>query len=189
MTEEKEILRKKYKKIRDNISDRESKSIVICSNFLHSEIYKEANTILCYYPLKSEIDVKTILEIVLKSGKRLALPVCLDGGEMKFYYVKDLSLLKKGLFGINEPDPSQSLEVLDFDNSVCVVPGIAFDKRGYRIGYGGGYYDKFLEYFQGISIGLCYDELLKDSIPRDKHDRKVDFIITERIVEKTSNDL
>ena len=178
-------LRKAFRAKRAAILNKQEKDQSICSGFLETQLYKNASTILCYASSGSEIDTLPIIRRTLSDGKRLALPRCSDeNGNMDFYIVNHLSQLVKGAFGISEPDPAQCEKADGFDNAVCVVPGLSFDRRGYRLGYGKGYYDRFLEKFTFITIGLCYNELLSDVRPTDPFDVPVDYIVLQNSVIK-----
>jgi 5-formyltetrahydrofolate cyclo-ligase len=97
---------------------------------------------------------------------------------MNFYFINSTDDLKKGAFGLLEPD-DHCKEVEDLSKGLCIVPAITFDKKGYRIGYGMGYYDRFLSKFQGRVFGLCYSFCISKKVPHGKYDRKVSAIITE----------
>lgn len=173
-------LRKKFKTHRNNIIDKDNKDLSICNNFLNSMLYKNANQILCYASLNNEILTDIIIERALEDNKKIALPLCEDlDGNMSFYYIKSLSDIKAGAFGIREPDSSKCFKVNNFDDAICVVPALSFDDKGYRLGYGKGYYDRFLEKIALISVGLCYNDFLSSKLPVDKYDRKVNYIFTE----------
>lgn len=173
-------LRKKFKELRKELLDKENKDKSICQNFLNSNIYKNANQILCYAALSEEINTDEIIVKALEDKKLVALPVCADlNGNMDFYYINSLSDVKTGSFGIREPDVELCAKVIDFENAVCIVPALSFDKNGYRLGYGKGYYDRFLEKFASISAGMCYNNLLSNQLPVDKYDRHVDYIFSE----------
>lgn len=173
-------LRLELKNKRANILNKIEKDDLICRNFLDSGIYRASEEILCYCSTGSEIDTSSIINASLRDGKKLFLPKCTDNnGNMTFYRVKDVNCLVKGAFGIYEPDESFCSPASGFINAVCVVPGLTFDKKGYRLGYGKGYYDRFLEKFTIISAGLCYNELISDMLPAEKHDLPVDYIFTD----------
>jgi 5-formyltetrahydrofolate cyclo-ligase len=87
--------------------------------------------------------------------------------------------LQPGRFGLLQPDPAKAVPIESGDNAVCLVPGIAFTQTGARIGYGGGYYDRFLAHFSGISIGLAFELQLAPSLPQDSNDKNVNFLVTE----------
>ncbi len=184
--DEKEAIRSEYKKERLLLKGKEKKSRQICEAVLSSEIYTEAGQILCFYPIKEEPDIRQIAEHALADGKRVALPVCRDEERgMSFYYIKSLKALRKGKFGIPEPDTMSAEEVKDFSNALVLVPGIVFDKAGYRLGYGGGYYDKFFgEKERHSLVGICYGEMLKNNLPHTENDIRVNYICTETGINK-----
>lgn len=173
-------LRRYYRQLRESISDKANKDFSICRNILKSELFKDADQVLCYYPLENEINTLPVIEAALKCGKKTALPYCTDGnGNMEFYYIRSLDDLKIGSYDIMEPDTEVCNKVTDFGNTLCIVPAFAFDKKGYRLGYGKGYYDRFLKKFTFNTIGLCYNSFLSDSLPADDYDIAVKFIATE----------
>jgi 5-formyltetrahydrofolate cyclo-ligase len=108
-------------------------------------------------------------------GKLVALPR-VEGDSISFYELSDEKHLVKGRFGIMEPLPQVRVKSMD----LLVVPGIAFDKQGYRLGYGKGYYDKFLSKNPVLSFGLAYSLQLFEKLPHGKHDRRMDAIATEK---------
>ena len=183
--DEKKELRKSCTQLRDGIPKEEKDAAdrrilrLLCS--LSS--YRFAPLVLLYSPIKSEIDVTPLLEAVLASGKALALPLCEnDTGIMTFRLVSDLSTLQKGSFGVLEPPhdaPVVPEHMLKAKDALLIVPALAFDKKGYRLGYGKGYYDRFLSEFGGLSVGLVYRKLLFDSLPKGYYDRKVKLLISE----------
>lgn len=173
-------LRKEFKEKRKALYDKKSKDNGICQSFLNSDLYKNSKQILCYAALGGEIDTDVIMRKAFEDNKRVALPVCLDlNGTMEFYYINSLECIKIGAFGIREPDTDKCIAVSDFTDSVCLVPALSFDKNGFRLGYGKGYYDRFIEKFTSISAGLCYNSFISDKLPIDKYDKSVDYIFTE----------
>lgn len=170
-------LRNALKLKRAAVSDKAVKDLAICNSFLSSQVYKNASQILCYSSSGSEIDTMPVITQAFADGKRLAFPKCRDkNGEMDFYFIENPRQLVAGTFGILEPDPAICEIATGFHNAVCVVPGLSFDLKGHRLGYGKGYYDRFLEKFTFITVGLCYNELLSDALPADKYDVPVDYI-------------
>lgn len=174
-------LRKECKAKRQKLNFRNILSDKICENFIESELYHSAEILLCYASLDDEIKTDSIIEKALNDGKKVFLPVCKNkDGEMDFYQILSLDELVSGFFGVREPDTVRCK--IKFDNehdsekAVCVVPGLAFDRKGFRLGYGKGYYDRFLSKYCGVSVGFCYSELLLDSVPTDIYDKKVDYI-------------
>ncbi len=108
-------LRKKFRELRKNITDKEEKDSLICSSFLNSKLYINSNQILCYSSLNGEISTDIIIEKALKDKKKVALPVCDDlNGNMSFYYIESLSDIKVGAFEIKEPDVSKCIKVTNF---------------------------------------------------------------------------
>ncbi len=176
----KKHIRAELKKQREAITDKELLSDKIADAFLSSDIYKKADTLLLYYSVGSEVSTSRILKSALKDKKRVAFPVCVDSnGFMEFYYITDEAELVEGMYGIKEP--CEESEKYDFSHSgLCVVPGLSFDRKGYRIGYGKGYYDRFLLQFNGISAGLCYEALVSEELPTDAYDKKVNYLITDK---------
>ncbi|MGN0521061.1 MAG: 5-formyltetrahydrofolate cyclo-ligase [Eubacterium sp.] len=176
----KQDLRKELKQKRRKIKNKLSADSVICENLICSDEYLNAQTILFYAALDDEINIDSCINDTLLLGKKVALPACIDSdGNMEFYYIESLKNLKAGSFGVREPDIDKQPCVSDFSSAVCIVPAIAFDKKGYRLGYGKGYYDRFLEKFNSVSIGLCYNELILDELPIGEYDIPVDCIITQ----------
>ena len=176
----KKELRAVFSEKRRMITDKTEKDNAICSAFLNSDIYNSADEILCYCSFGSEIDTSKIIETSLNDGKKLYLPKCTDkNGSMTFYLVSDIRNLVKGTFGISEPDTEKCSPVFEFHNAVCVVPGLSFDRNGLRLGYGKGYYDRFLEKFTIKSAGLCYKKKKKKKKTKKKYDLPVDYIFTE----------
>lgn len=176
----KKELRKKLKQVRKNIPDKSEIDEKICENLICSDLYLNADTILFYAALDDEINIDSCITDALSLGKKAALPLCTDNnGNMSFYYINSLEELTEGSFSVREPDVKICKPVEKITDALCVVPGISFDKFGYRLGYGKGYYDRFLENFPFNSIGLCYNVLVEDELPHDKHDKSVDYIITE----------
>ena len=172
----KQILRNKYKEIRKNIKDKEKLDNIIFNKIVSLKEYKESNLILAYVSLKEEVDTIELIKYSLKIGKQVAVPKC-EGNNIIFYYIYMLEELEEGKFGILEPKTNEIVN--NFDNSICIVPGIAFDKENNRIGYGKGFYDRFLEKYNGIRIGLSYTECMCDKIDEDKNDIKMDIIIKD----------
>lgn len=180
INQEKKALRVEYKALRNAVADIEAKSDSIYKFLIDSDLYYDAKIVLLYWSVDSEVGTHKMIDKVLFDGKRLALPKCMDSnGNMLFYYVRSNDEIIDGMYGIKEPLENELYTVSD-EPTLCLVPGLCYTRVGYRLGYGKGYYDRFLEKFGGISVGLCYDECLTDSLPIDGYDKKVDFIITNK---------
>lgn len=174
-------MRESLKKIRKNISEEKKKDYdleIIC-RFLMTDEYKNAETVLCYAGTADEIDTKYLIYACLANHKRVGLPRC-NGDILDFYYVRSLDDLMVGSFGIMEPDVRKCSRILDFRNSVLVVPGLGFSPDGNRIGYGRGYYDRFISHYSGKVVGMCYQQQVKMNIPVEETDENIDVLITEK---------
>jgi 5-formyltetrahydrofolate cyclo-ligase len=161
---------------------RHQRSKKICETAKALVSFRHAEIILLYFPIKSEIDILPLFYYALENGKKVAFPKCdKEDRTMKFHFVKSLDQLEKGAYGIMEP--KEECEVYDPENhsgvAVCYVPGLAFDVGGYRLGYGKGYYDKFMYKFNGSTIGVIYDEFILPSLPRGRFDLHCDIMITQ----------
>ncbi|MDO4363610.1 MAG: 5-formyltetrahydrofolate cyclo-ligase [Clostridia bacterium] len=177
---DKKNLRALIKAERKNIENKAQKDCLIAQNLFALDEYKNAKTILCYMSLDDEISTDEIVSTSFENGKRVAVPFCVDNkGNMDFYYIKDFDDLRVQSFGVREPITEKCTKVMSFDNALIVLPGLCFDKYGNRLGYGKGYYDRFLQIHSLISVGLCYNSLIVKNVPTDIYDKKVDLIVSE----------
>ena len=143
--------------------------------FAQSQAYKAAKTIYGYLPYNQEVRTVPMLEQALKDGKRVAVPK-VYGDEMKFLYLDDLSQVEKGYAGI--PEPIADGPVADDDTALVLMPGLAFDPQGHRIGYGGGFYDKFLAAEPNHpTLALCYEFQMLPELHTEEHDIPVDTVL------------
>lgn len=143
--------------------------------FLSTEEYRNAKTVYGYLPYNQEVRTVPILEQALKDGKRVAVPKVF-GDEMKFIYLADLNKVEKGYSGI--PEPIDDGPEADDPSAIVLMPGLAFDKEGHRIGYGGGFYDKFLSKEpKHPTVALCYDFQIVEDLPVDYYDIPVDCVL------------
>lgn len=136
------------------------------------------SSILLYFGVGNEPDTSQLFEPLSLLGTELALPRCLPGGEMEARSYRGIEHLTSGPFGIPEPDITCPVVRRD-SLSLILVPGLCFDERGFRLGHGGGYYDRYLTGFSGSSVALCRDRLLLPNLPVEPHDRPVDLVLTE----------
>ena len=179
----KKKLRAEYKSLRAAIPEQEKEKMdeSITNCFIRLPSFNNCDTILLYVSIGSEISTKSMIEHCFAKGKRVALPRCEGKRLMNFYLINSCDDLRPGVFGIPEPDADICEKLTDFDNSLCLVPGLAFDKFGGRLGYGGGYYDSFLSGFSGTALGLCYSMCITDKcLPGGKYDYKLSSYITEK---------
>lgn len=180
------FFRNKFRLLR-NAAKSEEKDEQIHKFLREFECFKSSESVFIYYSVKSEVDTLKTIRKALEDGKKVALPKCTDrNGNMEFYFVNDIeNSLTDGFLSLKEPDISVCEFAVPDEKSVFIVPGMAFDKKGYRLGYGGGYYDRFLSNLKGMKIGLCFEECLCDRLPTDEHDIKVDYIITDMKIYET----
>lgn len=171
----KEFLRKKYKEKRDNIKNKITKDNLIYQKVINNKDILSSKTLLIYISINSEVDTIKIINYFLNT-KNIAVPKIIDNN-IFFCYVTNLNELTSGKYNI--PEPTNENIVTDFDNAICIVPGICYDKKNYRIGYGKGYYDRFLSKNKIKTIGLCYKECMIEKIDNDKYDYKIDEVITD----------
>lgn len=167
------------------IDDVTEKSTMASKLFLSSEIYKNSKYIMLYMPLGNETDTSLILDLALHEGKRVVLPVTdVDNTDIIPCTVSKDTSFKIGSYNIIEPDKNEKVNKTEID--VILVPGIAFGRNGARVGFGKGYYDKFLKGTKAIKVGFCYEFQLFDEIDADIHDIPMDYIVTENSITKIS---
>lgn len=140
-----------------------------------TELYRSAKTIYGYLPYNQEVRTTAMLRQAIADGKRVAVPKCY-GDEMRFLYLDDLDAVAPGYCNI--PEPIADEPIADDETALVLMPGLAFDPQGHRIGYGGGFYDKFLEAEPNHpTIALCYEFQMFDHLDVDSHDIPVDQVI------------
>ena len=178
----KNYLRKNFLKKRSELSstNRELKSRKIMNTLIGIDEIKNAKNICIYVSKDSEADTKIIIEWLLGIGKAVYVPKSdIKSSKMTFYKIYSLDELCIGAFNVLEPKGDNEKYSYSDSNDVCIVPAISFDKSGYRLGYGKGYYDRFLTGFKGVKIGICFDEFISETLPRLDTDIAVDMIITD----------
>ncbi len=173
----------KIKRAEMDIAEVEKKSSAAAAIFVASEVYQKAGQIMLYMPLGNEMDTTDIIKAAFGDGKQLAFPVMDEKTEriVPVYALEDTDF-KKGMFSVMEPYGTSVADLLQID--VILVPGVAFDKKGARIGFGKGCYDAFLKKCNAAKIGVCYDFQICDKIPAEEHDIKMDFLLTESGLKK-----
>ena len=151
------------------------RSAVLAEKFARSDAYRAAKTIYGYLPYNQEVRTVPMLQRALDEGKRVAVPK-VYGDDMKFIYLDDLSQVAKGYAGI--PEPVADGPVAQDGTALVLMPGLAFDRAGHRIGYGGGFYDKFLAREpHHPTVALCYDFQVMDRLETEEFDIPVDLVI------------
>ncbi len=182
----KKELRTKYKELRDDISDRQQEelSAEICGHILGSKLYQKAQTIYCYYPLGKEVSLLPVIEDALALGKKLAFPK-VDGEDMEFYTVESLAELEEGSFHVMEPVTGN---LADDENALVLTPGVAFDMDGNRIGYGKGFYDRYLEEHEELkTLGIAYEFQVMEGFMAESGDQRMDYLVTELGIRKITH--
>ena len=179
-------IRKQHLERRTAISEdtRAVRDAKICKNILASAAYRYADIILLYYPVKAEVNVLPVMEAALAAGKKVAFPRCqAQDHSMVFHYTTGTADFESGAYGLKEPlaslpafDPAEA----EHKNVLCIVPAVVYDRRGYRVGYGGGYYDRFFGKFKPASVGVVYEEFILRSVPHGRFDISVDVVVSER---------
>ena len=173
----KNYLRDEYKKIRNNIHSYELDSLIF-NYIIGLDEFNRSKDILIYYSINDEVDTLRLIKYCLEHKKRVFIPRC--DNDMDFYLIDNFNDLITGKFNIMVSKSN----VNDYSNSICITPGICFDKSFYRIGYGKGYYDRFFNKYDGIKIGLCYDECLIEDTYHSIYDVPVDIIVTDKGIKR-----
>ena len=150
------------------------------------DLYRDAPLVLTYVSYDSEVDTRQIMAAAWAAGKSVAVPKCVPADKtLRFYRIDSFDDLEPGFKDILEPvdDPERLLHAKDMVGSVCLVPALVYDADGHRIGYGGGYYDRFLSFYPGDKLGLARTtQLSSNPLPHEDHDVPVDVIVTETCV-------
>lgn len=182
---DKKQLRDHFRQIRVE-TDHDKEQIIwdkaISERVIGHEAYLNSEQLLIYVSGEIEVCTTQIIEDAFLKGKTVLVPKCVNGTNiMEFYRITSFDDLDVGSYGILEPvDKCEKYD--KFDNALCIVPGLSFDMKGYRLGFGKGFYDRFLAEHNMSTIGLCYENCLTKSLPADGYDISVDCIVTEKRV-------
>ena len=169
----KQEIRKEKLILRKNVTERDIKNRDIMSHLISQEFYKKAKTVMTYISYNNEVDTKKLIEKMLCDKKVLCAPKCVTECDIEARLFKDFSELSVGAYGILEPEGEIAQNI-----DLVIVPGTAFNECMHRIGYGAGYYDRFLKDKKAITVGLFY-EMQKADFCADGNDVALDYIITE----------
>ena len=155
--------------------------------------WEQAKVVYTYVSFGKEVDTISFIKECLQAGKKVAVPKMLGKGKMEFFYISSLAELKRNHFGILEPEEIEERRAVPFSFEVAttqkryekqqlfIIPGVAFDKKFHRLGYGGGFYDRYLEKYGAenfLKISLAFPIQIKESIPYEEHDICMDRIVT-----------
>ena len=188
---QKDDIREEYKEKRRNMETEERfrRDTAICNAAVGLVSFRYAEYVLLYAPTQEEIDVMPIALAALEKGKTVLFPRCdKKTHTMTYHSVKSLDELEIDSYGIAEPPATNPM----YDPSVvgaavCFVPGLVYDKAGYRLGYGKGFYDRYLSGFSGCTIGVVYSDYILPTVPRGRFDVTVDILLTEKGVRVTKD--
>lgn len=180
-------LRQKYRSIREKMN--KTKKLEMDKKILDKicilSAYKNNNTIFTYVSKEIEVDTIEFIKKCKQDGKKVAVPACNSQNRtMNFYYINSFDDLEKATFGLLEPIREKCELVTDFSEGLCIVPGFCFDYKGYRLGYGYGYYDRFLQHFGGITLGICYSNCITPQLPHGKFDKHVDILLNDKYIKE-----
>jgi 5-formyltetrahydrofolate cyclo-ligase len=168
-------LRARMRAVRGAVADRAEKDAAICREIAAMPEFVRSKTVMFYLAVGSEVDLSRAMETALDGGKRVLAPVCVRDGVLAARDVR--GGLKRGAFGILEPMGGEA-DPMEIDLILC--PGLAFDGQGRRLGYGKGYYDRFLPRTRAFFAGVCYTECIVESVPVSPHDEPMRALVSER---------
>ncbi len=156
---------------------------LILENLYKIDEFRNSQTILTYVSKESEINTLPVIIDALENGKKVAVPKCLNDTEMQFYYIDSIDQLEKGNFSVLEP--KENLDVVDnFDGAFMVVPSLAVDMLGYRVGYGKGFFDRYLAKHKLTTAVLCYHSFLYLKLLCNRLDYRCNFVVTDKCIIK-----
>lgn len=180
---EKQRLREERLAARETLSEQERTVLDGCitQKLLATPEYAEAATVLTYVSVSSEVSTRMFIEGALRDGKTIAVPRCLPGHRLEFVAISSLEQLVAAPFNLLEPAKDlPALTESQMNNAICIVPALLVDTKGYRLGYGAGFYDRFLSTYSGKKICLAYQQnLSRKMLPHTEFDVPVDMVITE----------
>ncbi len=194
--EVKKKLRSEFKAVRRGFTaeEQEMRDAQILKRLMSLPEYRQSKLILTYVSTAIEVNTHILIEQAIAEGKQVAVPWCVPGKvDMKFFLINGMQDLEPGAFGVLEPVPGKQKELYasvteeELEKSFCILPGLGFDLAGNRLGYGKGYYDRFLSDYPGITAGVCYTGCLKTLLPHGRYDRMIDILVTEKFVKRFSS--
>lgn len=181
-------LRQKYRSLRQSMPPeiKKQKDMAIADQVRRLWQYQRNAVLLIYVSTSIEVDTTEIIRRAIADGKRVAVPRCVpDTRNMEFYYIDSIDELSPGMFGVLEPEINPDRLYKESDGGLCIVPAFSYDWSGYRLGYGKGYYDRFLSRFEGNMVGICYSECVQRTLPHGRYDRPVELLVTESYLRRT----
>ncbi len=188
--EVKQSLRMRYRRFREQMDSDTKRRLdsTIQSRLLALFEYADCDTLFTYVSKPIEVDTLALINAAHSNRKKVAVPRCIpETHDMEFYYINSMEDLEKGTFGVLEPVPEKCERAPRESKGICIVPGLSFDAQGYRLGYGKGFYDRFLADFTGITVGICYAGCVQWNLPHGYYDKPVDILITEKYIRRMAN--
>ncbi len=187
---QKDDIRAEYSARRAAMDPEEKKrrDAAICRAALSLVSFRFAEYVLLYAAMKNEIDIYDVAREALNRGKRIAFPRCDTAAHsMEYHTVGSLDELTPDAYGILEPPADAPVydPINEKRSAVCFVPGLVYDRAGYRLGYGKGFYDRYLSHFSGCTLGVVYSDYILPTVPRGRFDVSVDILLTEKGVKVT----
>ena len=175
-------VRKRYLAQRNSLTKSEvvTKSSQIFKYTSKLPVLQKAKKISLYLPINNEVETKNLINLLNNSGKEVYLPKFISDSSYSFTEFTAWDNLEKGPLGILQPVSFQKKS--NFDIDLAILPGVAFDKNGVRLGWGKGVFDRLLAKSQALRIGLAYDFQIVEDLPKDEHDLSMDIIVTEKEV-------
>ena len=164
----------------------EQKNQAIYEKLISMSQYRRARAVVLYVSKELEVDTRRLMEKAWADGKIVAAPRCVENTRlMNMHIIRSMDDLQEGAYGILEP--KAELPILTETNSaICIVPGFCNDYRGYRVGYGGGYYDRYLSGFRGAKIGVNYSDCVRPRLLGGRYDVPIDVLVTDRYIRRCS---
>ncbi len=191
LKKDKDSLRREYLEKRAGMDSlvKHQRDLKICSAATSLAGYRWAEYVLMYAPAKGEIDVMPIAYDALSKGKKVAFPRCnKENCTMDFHIVPSLDELQIDSYGLREPPSAAPIyDPCGAGDAICFVPGLVFDREGYRLGYGKGFYDRYLSNFKGNIVGIAYSDFIIPSVPRGKFDISINILLSEKGVTVTGD--
>lgn len=156
------------------------------THLFESDLWKQAQTVGLTLSMGNEWDTRELIEQAWAEGKRVGVPKSIhESRELHFYEITSFDQVAKGYFNLEEPLVSETKRIQKESFSLLLVPGLIFTESGYRIGFGGGFYDRFLAEFNQPTVSLVHTNQLVESFPIEAHDVPVDYLVTEEACFKT----
>lgn len=168
--------------------EKQRRDEAICRAAVSLVSFRYAEYVLLYAATENEINITPVAEEALARGKKIAFPRCdKETHTMRYHIVTSLDQLSPDAYGICEPPKDAPIydPKTDLGSAVCFVPGLVYDKAGFRLGYGKGFYDRYLSGFSGCTIGVVYSDYILQSVPRGRFDVSVNILLTEKGVKMT----